>query len=141
VKARILLGIVGVAVLCGCGGGGGSSSGGLQVSSVAGAYHGTYSSSNGTSGTVTVTIGPTGAVNMDFATSNGLETGTVAGTLVNGGGFSGTSNLTYQNAMSTYTDRGSFQEQSGGGLTAAIQSVLVSGTVGGTTTDMTLSFG
>jgi len=144
VKGWWVVGVVALLSTCGCGGQG-SNGNGLQVSSVANSYHGPYTTAAGGSGSFTLTIGPTGAVNANLLNSSGAVTGTISGTLSNGGGFVGYSQLDLiVNGAATsdnYTDTGTFVEESGGGLQATLVSKLVTGTVPGTTTNLTLSFG
>jgi hypothetical protein len=128
----------------GCGGQNGNGNN-LQVSVVAGSYHGPFTTAAGGSGTFTITIGPTGAVFADLTNTSGSVTGTIAGTLSNGGGFAGNSTLSIitgsGNRTDNYTDVGTFVLETGGGMTATITSTLVTGTDAGTTTYMTLSYG
>ncbi len=132
-------------LLAGCGGTGSSGGEALLVSSVQGSYTGSYTTSAGGSGTLTLTIGPTGATDFDLTNASDTVVGTIRGMLSNGGAFvgTGTNNITSNGVTTTdtYTEKGSFSQLPTGGLSAVITSKLVCGTISGTTTYMTLSFG
>jgi len=135
---------IGLVAMGGCGGQGGTGNG-LLISNVVGGYIGRYSTSAGGSGTLSLTIGPTGAVNINTLNTGGTVVGKIMGMVANGGGFVGTSRITITvnntTTANTYTVTGTFTQASAGSLAARFVSKLVTGTVPGNTTEMTFSTG